>query len=214
VGALLAGLVIGLGSGAVPGPLVVLAISTTLRRGVRSGLLVACGPLVSDALIIAVSLTVVTALPSWARVALGIVGSAVVAYFGVETWRAARTVDVSAMREEAPHLGRLPQLIRHPLVQSTAVNLLNPAPWLFWFTAGAALLADYWATSPAIGVAYLVAFYVGLVGAKVAVVVGVAAGRRWLTTRAYRRILFGCAAALIILAIVLAIRSILEAVAP
>jgi len=208
VGALLAGLVIGLGSGVVPGPLVVLAIATTLRRGIRSGLLVACGPLVSDAFIIAVSLTVVSVLPTGARLALGIAGSVVVAVFGVETLRAARRADVEAMRATVEPRSRRTALTSHPLVQATLLNLLNPAPWLFWFTAGAAMLRDYWMSSPIEAVAFLTTFYVGLVGSKMAVVAGVALGQRWLTTPTYRRVLIACGLALLILALLLAARTI------
>lgn len=208
MGGLVAGLVIGLGSGAVPGPLLVLAIATTLRRGPRSGLLVACGPLVSDALIIAVSLLVVTNLPGWLQTALGITGSLVVAIFGIETLRAARHVSVTELREETTGDRNVARLARHPLIQAAVLNLLNPAPWLFWFTAGASMLRDYWTGHAIVAVGFLTTFYVGLVGSKMAVVAGVSLGQRWLTTPTYRWVLIACGAALLVLALLLAARTI------
>ena len=208
--ALLAGLVIGLGSGVAPGPLLALAISTTLRRGLRAGLAVACGPLVSDAFIIALSVTVVSQLPSRALDVLSLVGGVVIAAFGLETLWSARTADVATMRDVTPpeSRGRLASLASHPLAQATLINLLNPAPWIFWITAGSALLLSFWDRSPALAVAYLIAFYLGLVGSKAIVVLGIAAGRHRMSTRTYRLILAGSGVLLIVLAVVFIARAI------
>jgi threonine/homoserine/homoserine lactone efflux protein len=210
VEALLAGLVIGLGSGVAPGPLLALAIATTLRRGLAAGLAVACGPLVSDALIIALSVTIVSRLPDMAVFVLSLVGCIVIAAFGVETLRAARTADVEAMREpKAPRgNGRLVALASHPLAQATVLNLLNPAPWLFWITAGSSLLLGFWERSPALAIAFLVAFYVGLVGSKAVVVLGIAAGRHRLSTPAYRGILAASGLLLLVLAALFVVRAV------
>ncbi|MEI6360751.1 MAG: LysE family transporter [Actinomycetes bacterium] len=209
VEALLAGLVIGLGSGVAPGPLLALAIATTLRRGLAAGLAVACGPLVSDALIIALTVTVVSQLSDTAVTVLSLIGGLVIAAFGIETLRAARTADVDSMREEVaePERGRMRSLASHPLAQATVLNLLNPAPWLFWATAGAALLLSFWDRSPALGVAYLVFFYAGLVGSKAIVVLGIAAGRHRLSTPVYRLILAGAGVLMLVLAAVFLVRA-------
>lgn len=207
--ALIAGLVIGLGSGAAPGPLLALAIATTLRRGLRSGLAVACGPLVSDALIIALSVTVVSQLPATFVTVLSLVGGLVIGAFGIETLRAARTADVAALRA-APSprpSGRLARFADHPLVQATVINLLNPAPWIFWITAGSTLLIGFWEVSPLAAAAYLVAFYVGLVGSKALIVAGVAAGRHRLSTRGYRWILGVVGALLLVVAATFLVRA-------
>jgi len=215
VEALIAGLVIGLGSGVSPGPLLVLAITTTLRRGLRAGLLVACGPLVSDALIIGLSVTVVTNLPDRVAAALAFVGAVVVATFGVLTLREARDADVASLRthDATEQSGRFAALASHPLAHATVINLVNPAPWLFWITAGSALLVGFWNQAPAVAFAYLVAFYVGLVGSKALVVMGIAAGRHRLSTRGYQLLLAAAGALLIVLAITLVIRG-LEGLSP
>jgi threonine/homoserine/homoserine lactone efflux protein len=82
--ALFAGLSIGLGSGVAPGPLTGMAISTTLRSGLGAGLRIAIAPLISDSVIIVLSLTLVSQLPDGAITILGIVGAIVVAAFGIE----------------------------------------------------------------------------------------------------------------------------------
>jgi threonine/homoserine/homoserine lactone efflux protein len=213
--ALLAGLVIGLGSGVAPGPLLALAIATTLQRGLRPGLAVACGPLVSDAFIIALSVTLVSRMPDPAVIALSVAGAVVIAYFGIETLRASRSADVTSLRnvdssedaDSSESAGWLTRWTSHPLVQGTVINLLNPAPWIFWVTAGSTLLIGFWDRSPALAVGYLVTFYVGLVGSKILIVSGIAAGRHRLSSRAYRGILAGTGVALLALAIAVLARA-------
>ena len=50
-------LVLGLGAGLTPGPLLGLVINETLRSGWRAGVLVAIAPLIADTLIIGLTFT-------------------------------------------------------------------------------------------------------------------------------------------------------------
>lgn len=206
----LAGLALGIGSGVAPGPLLALALTTTLRRGLTAGLLVATAPLVSDALIIAAALSLVTNLPTTAATVMSIVGGLVVVAFGVETLRAVPGADPGALRHEAdaPAASRWRRASAHPLAQATILNLLNPAPWLFWITAGAALLDDAWTTAPVNAIGFLVAFYVGIVGSKALIVSGIAAGRHRLNARTYRALLTGAAVMLLIVGVILVVRAV------
>ncbi len=201
--ALLAGLVLGLGSGVAPGPLLALAITTTLRRGWQAGLQVAVAPLVSDALVIAITLTLVAQLPGTATAALALAGGAVIALFGVESLRAARTATVDDLRArplDGPD-GRRARTIRAPWALAALVNLTNPAPWLFWATVGAPALVGYWHRSPGLAVAFLLGFYPAIVGSKALIVLGLAAGRHRLSTAGYRAILAGAGLALLAFAV-------------
>jgi threonine/homoserine/homoserine lactone efflux protein len=207
VEALLAGLVLGLGSGLSPGPLLALAISTTMRRGLRAGLLVVSAPLVTDTLFIVLTVTVISQLSSTIVAGLSLVGAAVIAWFAWENAREARHADIAALRAEpTPESGnRLTRLTRHPLLQAATVNILNPAPWLFWISAGAPLLIGFADQGWGLVIAFLVAFYVAIIGSKALLVVAIAAGRHRLSTRGYRLILAGVAIMLAILAVGLAI---------
>ena len=173
---LLAGLGLGLGAGLAPGPLLALVVTTTLARGFAAGARAACGPLVSDGLIIALCVLVVRALPTTAVALLGIVGGLYVVWLGVE---AVREVDVAL--EVAPGAGP------DPLRRSVLVNLASPHPWIFWLTVGSPVLVAAWSDSPGAALAFLVGFFVLLVGSKVAVAGIVAAGRRTLSARGVRR---------------------------
>lgn len=173
---LLAGLGLGLGAGLAPGPLLALVVTTTLSRGFGAGLRVACGPLVSDGLIIALCVLVVRSLPETAVAVLGVAGGLYVVWLGVE---ALREVDVAI----EPVAGEGPD----PLRRGVLVNLASPHPWIFWLAVGSPLLVAAWADSPASALGFLVGFFALLVGTKVALAALVAAGRSRLTPAGLRR---------------------------
>lgn len=198
--ALIAGLTLGLGSGAAPGPLTGMAITTTMRSGRHAGIRIAFAPLISDTLIIVLALTVVSNVPDRGLQILGVVGAVVVAFFGVETLWSARNAEPPRSDSDAvPHwLDRF-----SPLVQGALVNVLNPAPWIFWITAGSTLLLGYWQSNPASAIIFLTTFYAMLVGMKIAIVLGLAATRHRMSRSVYRGILYTSGALLLVAAILL-----------
>lgn len=162
--AIVAGLTLGTGSGAAPGPLMGMAISRTMRRGLLSGLRIAFAPLISDTLIILLSLTVVSQLSNQAISILGIVGAVVVAAFGIETLVSARKATLLSPDDTPPSrkgVDKLPDVL-----QGAAINVLNPAPWIFWITAGSTLLVDFWRESPPAAIAFLATFLSHAGGSK------------------------------------------------
>ena len=200
--AIATGFALGLGSGVAPGPLTGLTISTTMRSGLGAGLRVAIAPLLSDSIIIALSLTLVSQLPGNAISILGIVGAVVVAFFGIETL-------ISARKAQTPVAGNVSiphRLDRFPVtLQGAAINFLNPAPWIFWVTAGSTLLVEYWRESPINAIAFIVVFYILLVGVKIVIVVSLSATRHKMNIRTYRAILYGSGVLLLIAAALLVI---------
>jgi threonine/homoserine/homoserine lactone efflux protein len=185
--ALFTGLSIGLGSGVAPGPLTGLAISTTLRSGLGPGLRIAVAPLISDSVIIVLSLTLVSQLPDVAITVLGIVGAIVVAAFGLEILWSAHKMHNSELNmgsQKATRLQKLPVL-----VQGALINFLNPAPWIFWITAGSTILIAFWRESPTQAFVFIFTFYFALVGAKVVIVFTLAASAHRMSARTYRLIL-------------------------
>lgn len=204
--AIVTGFALGLGSGVAPGPLTGLAITTTMRSGIGAGLRIAIAPLISDSIIIALSLTAISQLPQSVISILGIIGAVVVALFGIE-------ILISARKAQAPSSGavKVPnRLDRLPVTfQGAAINLLNPAPWIFWVTAGSTLLVGLWRENPITAIAFIVVFYVSLVAVKVAIVISLAATRHKMNTRTYRGILLGSGVLLLIAAALLLITHVL-----
>lgn len=206
--ALFAGLSIGLGSGVAPGPLTGLAISTTLRSGLRSGLQIAISPLISDLVIIVLSLTLVSQLPDGAITILGIVGAVVVAAFGIEILWSAHKMGNSGLdmgTQKPTKLMKLPVVL-----QGALVNFFNPAPWIFWITAGSTILIAFWRESPVQAVIFLFSFYLALVSAKIAIVVALAASRHRMNARTYRLILTASGILLLVTAVVLVITHVMR----
>ena len=195
--ALLAGIALGLASGVAPGPLLALTISATLRGGFRAGFRVALAPLISDVPVVLLSVTVLSHLPARALAAVSVVGGAVVIWFGIESIVASRRVAL-------PHEGNSltpAQATRRGVL----TNITSPNPWLFWMTAGGTALLAAYRTSVWSAVAFLVGFYLCLIGAKVAVAAGVAAGRHRLSDGAYRRVLAVTGVVLCALGVLLAV---------
>jgi threonine/homoserine/homoserine lactone efflux protein len=190
---LIAGLGLGFGAGLAPGPLQALVITVALSRGFGAGARVAAAPLLSDLVVIVVTLLFLRAIPDEVVAVLGVVGGAFVVWLGIEAVR-----DVPAEVEAGP------DRTGGSLLRGALVNLLSPTPWVFWLTVGGPLLTAAWTDSPASALAFLTGFYLLLVGGKVVLAAIVARGRRHLTPRALRRAHLAAGALLILTGLLLA----------
>jgi threonine/homoserine/homoserine lactone efflux protein len=174
--ALASGFLLGLFCGLAPGPLLALVLAQTLRHGAREGCKIALTPLMTDAPIIALALALAAKLAQL-HLVLGIVSIAGGAFVLCLAWDGFRPVRVAA---EAP--AEQPR----SWFKGILTNLLNPHPWLFWMTVGAATLAKAMAQSWLAAAAFLCGFYLLLVGSKVLVVMLAARSRDLLAGRLYR----------------------------
>lgn len=186
VALLATGLLLGLSGGLSPGPVTTLVITQTLRHGFLEGTKIAIAPLLTDLPVILGALLLFSRV-SDIDVVLGviaIVGALYLFYLAVLTFRAG-PIDAETPVEA-------PRSIRIGLV----ANLLNPNPYLFWTLVGAPTL--YRAIEVGVGaaIAFLLTFYGGLVGGKVAFAVLAAKGRAYLTGRAHHLTLQGLGLAL------------------
>lgn len=184
---LLLGLSLGLGAGLAPGPLLALVIRSTLQDGLAAGVRVALSPLLTDVPIIAVAMVLAASLPNGVLGVLGIIGGLFVLWLGIEAIRESpATVEAAAGAGSA----------RRVLLRGALVNALSPHPWVFWLTVGAPILADQ---STGGSVAFLLAFYLLLIGSKAGLATMLHAGRdRLLEGRGYSTLLR--ASALLLLA--------------
>lgn len=181
---LLTGISLGFSAGIGPGPLTTLVISTTLARGFGAGLLVALAPLLTDAPIIVLTLVVISALPTAVVTGLAVAGGLYLLYLGGKTAQTAPTAVLTTG-------SAAPQQRRADLGRGALVNMLNPAPWLFWLSVGGPILTEAWQGPKLAALGFLVGFYALLVGCKIGLAWVVASGRRFLTDVWYRRLLAG-----------------------
>ena len=163
--ALLLGFSLGLGAGLAPGPLLALVIRATLQDGLAAGIRIAFSPLITDVPIILVAVLLASSLPEAALDALGVVGGAFVIWLGIEALRESPQQAEAAVGASSP---------QRDLLRGALTNVLSPHPWVFWITVGAPILASQ---GPAGGAAFLGAFYLLLIGTKVAVAGLLGAGR-------------------------------------
>ena len=79
-------------------------------------------------------------------------------------------------------------------------NLLNPTPYLFWFTVGAPLMIRSFQQTLSLGAVFLFSFYLGLVGIKIMLAIVAEKSRSFLQGIWYRRIMQFLGFALIVFA--------------
>ena len=184
----LLGLSLGLAAGVSPGPLLTLVVSSTLERGFGAGLRVAVAPLLTDTPIILLAVLVLRELSSQWLALLGAVGGLVVIGLGIDTLRPKAPPDLEKETASGSKLD---------LARGALVNLLNPHPWIFWITVQGPILIQGWRRDPGSAMAFLMTFYLAIVGSKIAVAGLIARGRAGLDRRWYRRILAACGVLLV-----------------
>jgi threonine/homoserine/homoserine lactone efflux protein len=172
---LTAGVLLGLSAGLTPGPMLTLVISQTLRHNVGEGMKVALSPLFSDLPIIVLSLWALSRLADFHRIMgiLSFLGGLYVVYLA---WECFQTEELGATTVEAS-----PRSLRKGVV----LNLLNPAPYLFWATVGGPLIVQRQEARLAAAALFLLTFYTFLVGSKVVLAWLTGQTRRLLSSRGY-----------------------------
>ncbi len=184
---------LGLTAGILPGPMLGLVIRETLEHGKRAGYVVASAPLLTDAPIIALALLVVGSVPPQFATILGFVGGAFVIWMGID-----------ALRTPTPQVQT--GAAWQSLWKAMVTNWLNPHPWLFWIPVGAPMLVTIARSKSMWGaIAFLVVFYLMLVGSKIGLTEIVSRSRQFLQGRTYRWLMQGSGMLLIVLGAVLII---------
>jgi threonine/homoserine/homoserine lactone efflux protein len=169
------GAVFGLTAGISPGPLLTLVISETLRHSRVEGVKIAMAPLITDIPIVLLTIFLLSKMTG-AEVVLGIIsmlGGIFIAYLGYESIRS-RGMGV----ETGP---ARPKSIRRGIL----VNVLSPHPYIFWLMVGAPVTLRAYQSSHAAAFAFIIAFYVLLVGSKISVALLVDKSKAFLKKKVY-----------------------------
>jgi threonine/homoserine/homoserine lactone efflux protein len=193
---LLQGLLLGLGVGLAPGPLLALVISASLRGGTSHGLRVALSPLLTDLPIIVISLFVLRQVNDSAIGFLSIVGALVLSYFAYESWIAGR-IDPQKNIDLDNTLGST----KTTLFKAILTNFINPSAWLFWMTAGGTLLTTGWNKGFWDAAGFLFGFYLLLVGSKALLAWGLGTSRNKMPLWLYQLLVRIAAVILLILGV-------------
>lgn len=169
------GIILGFSAGCAPGPLLTLVISESLQQGVRSGVKVALAPLLSDLPIILLTLFIASKLSGFQSV-LGIISLAGGIFMLFTGYHCLRTKPVKVSIQTEP---------AKSLLKGVLVNALNPHPYLFWISVGAPTMSKALKFGIVEVAAFLGAFYMMLVGAKILLAITVGKSRSFLSGKVY-----------------------------
>ena len=172
---LLAGVSLGLSAGFSPGPLFAMVISHTLRFGTKEGVKVAFSPLVTDVPIVILCTFLMYNLYAYQHIVgyISLTGSFFVLYLAYETMK------VDAIREISSSADT------NSLLKAAVVNFLSPHPYLFWIAVGSPMILKAYQEGIGHAAAFLIGFYICLIGAKIVLAVVVSRSRSFLTGRKY-----------------------------
>lgn len=153
------GAVFGLTAGISPGPLLTLVISETLRHNKAEGLKIAVAPLITDIPIVLLTIFILSKMAS-SEIILGVIsilGGIFIAYLGYDSLKS-RGIEIDIQQLK-------PKSIRKGII----VNVLSPHPYVFWLMVGAPITLKAYRDSPVSAFAFILAFYVLLVGSKISI---------------------------------------------
>ncbi len=187
------GAVFGLTAGISPGPLLTLVISETLRHNKTEGVKIAIAPLITDIPIVLLTIFILSKMASFDMVIgiISILGGIFIAYLGYDSIRS-KGIEIEIQNLKL-------KSIRKGLI----VNILSPHPYIFWLMVGAPITIRAYQASPAAAFAFIIAFYVLLVGSKISIALVVDRSRAFLKNKVFIWTLRILGLVLLILAILL-----------
>ena len=169
------GAVFGLSAGISPGPLLTLVISETLRHNKTEGVKIAVAPLITDIPIVLLTIFILSKMAS-SDMVLGIIsilGGIFIAYLGYDSIKSKGIeIDVQNLK---------PKSIRKGIV----VNILSPHPYIFWLMVGAPVTIKAYQANPIAAFAFILAFYVMLVGSKISIALVVDRSKAFLKNKVF-----------------------------
>jgi len=168
-GYLLFGIAYAFAAAVQPGPFQTYLISQTLAVGWKRTLPAAFAPLLSDGPIAVVILSVLSQVPEWFAGLLQLMGGLFLFYLAAAAYGAWRRYD--------PEKPAQPKSGAQSLFKATAVNLLNPNPYMGWSLVMGPKLLQGWRESPVDGAGLLVGFYGTLVAITMGIIVLFGAAR-------------------------------------
>ncbi|MEX1112119.1 MAG: LysE family transporter [Candidatus Andersenbacteria bacterium] len=172
---LMAGLIFGFSGGIAPGPTMAIVIAQAVQYDWKEGAKVAIAPLLTDGPIIVVGISFLSLVREFEAVVgmVSLLGACFLSYLAYESWNTkGMHVEVRTAKPRS-------------LLKGVVANLLNPSPYLFWFTVGCPVILKAADTSLLAVSAFIATFFVGLVGTKVVVAILVGPFRSFLRSQGY-----------------------------
>ena len=191
------GIVLGLSAGFAPGPLLTLVISETLEHDIKSGIKVALAPIITDLPIVVLTLLLFSQLNSFHLIlgTISMLGGFFILSIGIKNLRSKGLV-INSQKSKPKSL-----------LKGVLANALSPHPYLFWLSVGAPIMSEASMVSIYEPIAFILMFYLFLVGSKVVLAFLAGQSKLFLSSSVYLYIIRFLGLALIILAFILFIDS-------
>lgn len=165
----------GLSAGFAPGPLLALVISETIQHNIKSGVKVACSPIITDLPIIIFAMLILSKLSGFHSVLglISILGGFFLMFMGFKniTTKGVK-IDLEEIRPSS-------------LAKGVLANILSPHPYLFWLSVGAPILTNAISQNIISALAFILGFYAFLIGSKIMLAILVGRSKSLLTGNAY-----------------------------
>lgn len=189
---LIMGIILGAVAGISPGPLLTLVISQTLRYGKKEGLKVSIAPLIADLPLILVSVFLIAELTDYDNILgiISLVGAAFLIYLAYECL-SSKKINPKQSDVESKSLQK-----------GIITNMLNPHPYLFWFSVGGPIMLKSYNESILAMVLFIFGFYFCLVGSKTAVAFSVDKSKKFFKSNVYLYIIKFLGILLLVFAII------------
>ncbi len=172
---LLYGILLGLAQGLTPGPLITLIFSETLKHGKKEGLKIAISPLITDSLIVSLSLLILSNLAGY-TIIIGIIslfGACYLIYLGIENLR----IKIDKFTLEPAK--------KDALKRGIIANFLSPHPYLFWLSIGGPTILESAHIGISATVLFIAGIYTTLIGSKITVTLIVDKSKTLLKSKYY-----------------------------
>ena len=162
-------------TGLIPGPLLTLVISETLKHGTKEGIKVAASPLITDLPIILVTILIMSRLSDTDFVlgSIAFTGSIFLIYLAFESF-SFKGISPGLTNSQA-----------HSMKKGIMANFLNPSPYVFWFTIGAPTIIKAFGESLISASLFMVVFYSVLIGSKVVIAIITGKSKSYLNSNYY-----------------------------
>jgi threonine/homoserine/homoserine lactone efflux protein len=194
--ALLLGFSVGLTGALVPGPMLFATIEISLKKGWPAGPQVVLGHMIVEVVLFVLILLGATSLVDSGIIsAIFLIGGLSLMVFGLLTLKDARDVASSAqisMDSSGLKLTSSPSLI------GLVTSVSNPYFWIWWLTAGGALVLKEYELGIIISIAYMLGHWIADLSWFTAVSGSFGRGKTLLSLKMHRYILYTCGIFLVI----------------
>ncbi|MBN2062463.1 MAG: LysE family transporter [Deltaproteobacteria bacterium] len=171
----ISGTVFGLSNGLIPGPLLMLVITESLKHGGVEGIKVAIAPLLADLPIVVGTIFILSRLNDILPLlgSISILGGFFIIYLAIES--------LTFKGSSFSNGDIKPSSIRKGVI----TNFLNPSPYLFWISIGAPTVVRAAKISALSVFLFIFSMYLFLVGSKIILAVLTGKSRHFIKSRYY-----------------------------